>query len=65
MIAHCKMTLPAMIEWVPVGIIIGLRTSQVDTNLIISMAREAGIRQIYKSFIDENNKLNANLLKDV
>lgn len=65
MIAHCKMTLPAMIEWVPVGVILGLRTSQVDTNLIISMAREAGIKQIYKSFIDEKNKLNAYLLKDV
>lgn len=47
------MNLPAMIEWVPAGVIIGLRTSQVDTNLIISMAKEAGIKKIYKSIIDE------------
>lgn len=64
MIAHSKMKLPAMIEWVPAGVIIGLRTSQVDTNLIISMAKEAGIKKIYKSIIDEKNRLNAYLLTE-
>lgn len=59
MIANCKMKLPAMIEWVPVGVIIGLKTSQVDANLIISMAKEAGIKNIYQSFIDQKNRLNA------
>ena len=62
MIANCKMNLPAMIECVPAGVIIGLRTSQVDKNLIISMAKEAGIKNIYQSYIDEKNKLNAYLL---
>ena len=65
LIANCKMNLPAMIEWVPAGVIIGLRTSQVDTNLIISMAKEAGIKKIYKSIIDEKNRLNAYLLTEV
>ena len=65
MIANAKMKLPAMIEWVPKGIIIGLRTSQVDKNLIISMAKEAGVKNIYQSYIDETNSLNAYLLTDV
>lgn len=53
MIANCRMNLPAMIECVPAGVIIGLRTSQVDKNLIISMAKEAGVKDIYQSCIDE------------
>lgn len=65
MIANAKMKLPAMIEWVPKGVIIGLRTSQVDKNLIISMAKEAGDKNIYQSYIDETNSLNAYLLTDV
>ena len=65
MIANAKMKLPAMIEWVPKGVIIGLRTSQVDKNLIISMAKEAGVKNIYQSYIDETNSLNAYLLTDV
>lgn len=59
MIANVKMKLPAMVEWVPSGVIIGLRTSPVDRNLIISMAKEAGIKNIYQSVIDEKNRLNA------
>lgn len=65
MISNCKMNLPAMIEWVPAGVIIGLRASQVDRHLIISMAKEAGIRKIYQSYIDEKNQLNAYLLDNV
>ncbi len=65
MIANCKMNLPAMIECVPSGVIIGLRTSQVDANLIISMAKEAGIKHIYQSYIDEKNTLNAYPLTNV
>lgn len=62
MIANCKMRSPAMIEWVPEAVIIGLRTSSVDENLIISMAQQAGIKKIYKSYIDMSNKLNAFLI---
>ena len=63
MIANRRIKLPAMIEWVPSGVIIGLRTSQVDANLIISMAKEAGIKKIYKSCINAQNKLDAFLLE--
>ena len=65
MLSNCKMNLPAMIECVPAGVIIGLRTPPVDKNLIISMAKEAGVKNIYQSYIDEKNRLNAYLLKDV
>ena len=65
MLANCKMNLPAMIECVPAGVIIGLRTPPVDKNLIISMGKEAGVKNIYQSYIDEKNRLNAYLLKDV
>ena len=64
-IANSKMKLPAMIEWVPARVIIGLRTSPVDKNLIISMAKEAGIKNIYQSYIDEKNKLNTYLLDNI
>lgn len=65
MIAKCKMNLPATVEWVPAAVIIGLRTSAVDTNLIISMAKEAGIKKIYKSYIDEKSMLNAYPLNNI
>ena len=45
------------IEWIPAMVIIGLRTSKSDTNLIVSLAKEAGIKKVYKSFIDINNVL--------
>ena len=38
---------------------------KVDKNLIISMAKEAGVKNIYQSYIDETNSLNAYLLTDV
>ena len=63
MIANVKMKLPAMVEWVPSGVIIGLRTSQADANLIVSMAKEAGIKKIYQSYINKQNILDAFPLK--
>lgn len=40
------MKLLAIIEWVPDGLILGLRTSSVEENLIISMAPQAD-KKIY------------------
>ena len=47
-------------ELIPCGIILELRMDKAEENLAISMAREAGIKNIYKSFIDAQNRLNAN-----
>ena len=48
---------PVMMEWIPSGIILGLRMDANEENLVISMAKEAGIKRIYKSFIDPKSKL--------
>ena len=59
MITVCPMKPPVMIEWIPSGIILGLRMGVKEENLVVSMAREAGIKDIYKSIIDSKNRLNA------
>ena len=60
MIFGCNINPPVMMEWIPSGIILGLRMDKAEENLVISMAREAGVKNIYKSFIDARNELNAN-----
>ena len=59
MITCCRMKPPVLMEWIPSGIILGLRMEQAEENLVISMAKEAGIKKIYKSYIDSHNLLNA------
>lgn len=54
---------PIMMEWIPSGIILGLRMSSAEENLVVSMAKEAGIKSIYKSYIDVENKLDAVLIQ--
>ena len=49
---------PVVRKWIPSGIILGLRMNPAEENLVISIAKEAGIKNIYKSYIDENNRLN-------
>ena len=58
-IAACRMRPPVMMEWIPSGIILGLRMDPAEENLVVSMAKEAGIKNIYKSYIDPQNRLNA------
>ena len=60
MITGCNMNAPVLREWIPCGIILGLRMDKAEENLVICLAREAGIEKIYKSFIDSQNRLNAN-----
>ena len=59
MITGCSMIAPIMRKWIPSGIILGLRMETDTENLVVSIAREAGIENIYKSFIDSQNRLNA------
>lgn len=59
MITGCQMKGSVMMEWIPSGIILGLRMGVKEENLVISMAKEAGIKNIYKSVIDSKNTLNA------
>lgn len=53
-----------MLEWIPDGIILGLKMSQTEENLVISLAKQAGIKKKYKSIIDKNNKLDAYLIHE-
>ena len=63
MITGCIMKSPEMMEWIPSGIILGLRMDVAEENLVVSMAKEAGIKNIYKSYINAQNKLDAYLFK--
>lgn len=57
MILPCPMNPPIMREWVPAGIILGLRMNPSEKNLVITLAKEAGIAQLYESYINIDNKL--------
>ncbi len=46
-----------MREWIPSGIIIGLRTSYNDRNLLIRSAKIAGIENIYELYITDKYSL--------
>ncbi len=59
MITGCQMKPPILMEWIPSGIILGLRMNVAEENLVISLAKEAGIKNIYKSFINAKNSLDA------
>ena len=63
MITGCIMKPPVVMKWIPSGIILGLRMDVAEENLVVSMAKEAGIKNIYKSYINAQNKLDAYLLK--
>ena len=63
MITGCIMKPPVMMEWIPSGIILGLRMGVAEENLVVSMAKEAGIKNIYKSYINAQNKLDTYPLK--
>ena len=59
MITGSIMNPPIMMEWIPSGIILGLRMDLTEENLVVSMAKEAGIKKIYKSIINSKNELDA------
>ena len=59
MILACNMKPPIMMEWIPSGIILGLRMGVTEENLVVSMAKEAEIKNIFKSYINAKNMLDA------
>lgn len=58
MILNCDMKPPIMMEWIPSGIILGLHMDHEEENLVMCLAREAGIKNIFKAYIDVKNNLN-------
>lgn len=51
------------IQWIPCGIILGLKMDETIKNLVIGIAKMAGIKEIYQSFINEHNQMDMYLLK--
>lgn len=64
MVTGCAMKPPIMMEWIPDGVILGLRMEKSEENLVISLARQAGIKKIYKSIINRDNLLDGYLLPE-
>lgn len=48
---------PILMEWRPDGIILGLRMSEAEKNLAVSLALQAGVKKVYASYIDDLNRL--------
>ena len=57
LITGCQMKPPILMEWRPDGIILGLRMSEADKNLAVSLALQAGVKKVYASYIDDLNRL--------
>lgn len=52
-----NMNPPIMMEWIPSGIILGLHMKAEEENLAVCLAKEAGVKNIYKAFINEKSEL--------
>ena len=63
MIVPYYMTGKVMREWIPDAVILGLRMENDDRDLITDIAKQAGIRNIFQSFINDDGELDAYLLK--
>ena len=57
MITWMNIKPPIMLEWIPHGVILGLRMAASERELVISLAKQAGIKHIFQSFINLNNQL--------
>ncbi len=64
MILPCQMEDPVMREWIPYGVILGLKIAENDKRIVIESAKRAGVKHIYQSIIDINGGLDAVELKE-
>lgn len=64
MILPCQMKEPVMREWIPYGVILGLKIGENDKRIVIDSAKRAGIKHIFQSIIDTNGELNAIVFKE-
>lgn len=63
MIVPYYMTGKVMREWIPDAVILGLRMEIDERDWITDIAKQAGIRNIYQSFINDDGELDAYVLK--
>ena len=57
MILRNKGNGPMLQEWVPYGVILGIRTSDQNRKVILRSAETAGIPHVFETFINNDNKL--------
>lgn len=44
-------------KWIPIDIVVGISMKNEEENLAICLAKEAGIKNIYNTFINEKSEL--------
>ena len=52
-----NVTPPVMKKWIPAGVILGLKISDSDKDIIIRSSKMAGITHVYESYINDKYKL--------
>ncbi len=57
MILNGQSTPPVMREWIPKGIILGLKTNEKDRQIILRSAKMAGIEHCYESYINNDYQI--------
>lgn len=57
MILRSQANGPIMQEWIPHGVILGLRTSEQERNIILRSAKIAGIKHFFETYINNSNRL--------
>lgn len=54
-----------MMKWRPCGVILGLKMTEVEKNLVKSITKEADIDNIYQLYINNNNQLDKRLVTGI
>lgn len=62
LILRDKSNTQVMKEWIPAGVILGLKVSNENRELIIRSAKMAGIVHIYESYINDNYNIDHKLI---
>ena len=57
-ILNANMNGPVMCEWKPTAVILGLNMGEAEKGLTVAAAKEAGIENIWQSYIDDQGRLN-------
>lgn len=57
MLLHNSSSSPVMKEWIPYGIILGLRMMATDKDIVIRSSKMAGVEHIYESYINDNYRI--------
>lgn len=54
---------PVAIEWIPSAIYLGLRMEKSEMELLMNIAKIAGVEKVYRCYINDNGEIDSKLLK--